>query len=306
LRQTATPTLRPLFMTQILRKLFHFPLVKIIIGYALCFGFIAMMQRLVLKPLLNAAIENADAADSLRYFISIFLLLGIYYCFTRFYERRDCAELRLENWKMEILGGVILGFGCISLSILILFLLGSYHIIDISFDHYSIKLFTVLMLAAMLEDLITRAMALRIAEQWLGSYFALGIISLEELLHLFNPNVTVDFYSIFLFLLWGFSLGTLFIYSKRMWLPFAFHVGWNFAQPFYGSNLTGVEDMGKIIQSRFDGPEWITGGAMGIENSVFTSCILLAVGITFLYMSIKKRKIVKGMSLHNRVSVFGT
>ncbi len=198
------------------------------------------------------------------------------------------------NLKKEVLRGFTLSFGCISLSILILFMLCYYNFIDISLNHYNSKFFMLLLLAALMEDLLNRALVLRIAEQWLGSYAALVLISSVELVHLFNPNVSTTFFSVFLFLLWGFTMGMLFIYSKRVWLPFAFHVGWNFAQPFFGSNLTGTEDMGKIINARLDGPELITGGAVGIEGSIFTTCILLAVGITFLYLSIKEGKIVKG------------
>lgn len=280
-------------MLRLSMKFFQFPLVKIIMGYALCFGFVALVQRFLLKPFLYFVIENVVVADSFRYFLSLFILLGAYYCFTRFYEGRKCYELQLVNWKREIFGGFILGFSCIAFSILILSLLGNYHFIDISLDGYNVKLFMLLLLAALLEDLLTRALALRIAEQWLGSYMALAILVSEELLHLFNDNVSTTFFSVTLFLLWGFSMGILFIYSKRVWLPFAFHVGWNFAQPFFGSNLTGLEDMGKIINATFEGPDFITGGAVGIEDSIFTTCILLAVGITFLYLSIKEGKIVK-------------
>ena len=70
-------------------------------------------------------------------------------------------------------------------------------------------------------------------------------------------------------------MAMLFIYTKRIWLPFFFHLGWNFAQPFYGSNLTGSNDMGSIIQSKFTGPELLTGGATGIEGSIFTASFLI-------------------------------
>jgi membrane protease YdiL (CAAX protease family) len=281
-------------MRQLTVKFLQFPLTKIVVGYALCFAFFAVVQRFAIKPLFSFLFENGLYADSFRYFLSMILLLASYYCFTRFYEGRTCYELQLANWKKEILGGFTIGFGCIAISIFVLSILGYYHFIDISLEHYNLRLFTMLLLAALIEDLLNRALMLRIAEQWLGSYAALALISSIELLHLFNPNVEISLSSVFLFLLWGFSMGMLFIYSKRVWLPFAFHVGWNFAQPFFGSNLTGTEDMGRIINSRIDGPELLTGGTVGIEDSIFTTCILLMVGLTFLYLSIKEGKIVKG------------
>lgn len=89
-------------------------------------------------------------------------------------------------------------------------------------------------------------------------------------------------------------MAMLFIYTKRIWLPFFFHLGWNFAQPFYGSNLTGLNDMGRIIQSKFNGPELLTGGAVGIEGSIFTVSFLLFIGIVLYYLAKREGKIIKG------------
>lgn len=87
-------------------------------------------------------------------------------------------------------------------------------------------------------------------------------------------------------------MAMMFVYTKRIWLPFFFHLGWNFSQPFYGSNLTGLNDMGSIIQSTFNGPELLTGGAVGIEDSIFTATFLLLIGITLYYRAKKEGKIV--------------
>ena len=86
----------------------------------------------------------------------------------------------------------------------------------------------------------------------------------------------------------------MFIYIKRIWLPFFFHLGWNFSQPFYGSNLTGLNDMGSIIPSKFNGPELIIGGAVGMEGSIFTASFLLLIGIIFYYQAKREGKIIKG------------
>jgi hypothetical protein len=128
-------------------------------------------------------------------------------------------------------------------------------------------------------------------ENWLGTDIAIGIGMFVEMQHIFNPNS--DLFSLIFYLIWGFTMTMLFVYTKRIWLPFFFHLGWNFAQPFYGSNLTGVNDMGNIIQSRFTGPELLTGGAVGIENSVFTASFLLLIGIALYYLAQKEGKIVK-------------
>jgi membrane protease YdiL (CAAX protease family) len=88
-------------------------------------------------------------------------------------------------------------------------------------------------------------------------------------------------------------MGMMFIYTKRIWLPYFFHLGWNFSQPFYGSTLSGTNEMGSIIQSKFNGPELLTGGAFGIENSIITGSFLLFIGIALYYLAKKEGKIVK-------------
>ena len=189
-------------------------------------------------------------------------------------------------------GGFIFGFLIISLSIFILYLLGHYQVFDITTTNYSARFFTVLIFAALVEDLFHRGLILREMENWLGSNIAIVIAMIVELQHIFNPNS--DLFSLFLYLIWGFTMAMMFIYTKRIWLPFFFHLGWNFAQPFYGSNLTGTTDMGSIIQSTFTGPELLTGGVFGIENSIFTTFFLLFIGLVFYYLAKKEGKMVKG------------
>jgi hypothetical protein len=71
-------------------------------------------------------------------------------------------------------------------------------------------------------------------------------------------------------------------------------LGWNFSQPFYGSTLSGTNDMGSIVQSKFNGPELLTGGAFGIENSIITQSLLLLIGIAFYLLAKKEGKIANG------------
>ncbi len=143
----------------------------------------------------------------------------------------------------------------------------------------------------MVEDLFHRGLIIRICENWLGTHLSLVIGMLVEMQHIYNPNSNL--FSLFYYLIWGFTMAMMFIYTKRIWLPYFFHIGWNFAQPFYGSNLTGVNDMGSIIQSKFNDPEILTGGAVGIEGSIFTASFLWLIGIILYYLAKREGKIVK-------------
>ena len=278
-------------MNQSLKKILDFPITKIILGITVCFSLFVVVQNFVSKPLFYSAIGNKNIADPLIHLVSIVVLLSSYYFFFRWYEKREIKELSTKYLPKEMLGGFVIGFTAISVSIFILYLLGYYHILKIVTEDYSLKLFMTLVVAALIEDLFTRGLVLRELENWLGTNSAILIIMLIETYHIFNPNTT--FFSFFVSLGWGFTMSMLFVYTKRVWLPFFFHIGWNFAQPFYGSNLTGLNDMGKIIHAKFEGPILFTGGGIGIEDSIITVLILFSIGVFLYHRSSKEGKIIK-------------
>ncbi len=278
-------------MNQLVKKILYFPITKIILGITICFSIFVGVQNFILKPIFYSLIHDKNSADPFIHLISFFTLLLSYYFFFRFYDKREIKELSAKYLVKEMFGGFTAGFLTISASIFILYLLGYYHFIDISSANYPLRLFTTLVVAALIEDLFHRGLILRELEKWLGTHIALVIIMLIETSHFFNPNANL--FSLFFDLCWGFTLSMLFIYTKRIWLPFFFHLGWNFAQPFYGSNLTGLNDMGTIITSKFDGPILFTGGAMGIEGSIVTVLFIVSIGMFLYYRANKEGKIIK-------------
>jgi uncharacterized protein len=278
-------------MNATIKRVLYFPITKIIIGIVVCFTLFVVIQNYVLKPFFYSIIQDKSIADPIIHCVSFIVLLASYYYLFRLYDNRKITELSTKHLIKEMFGGFFFGFFAISLSIFILYLLGYYQAISISTAHYSIKFFTVLMFAALVEDLFHRGLIVRICENWLGTNLSLVIGMLVELQHIYNPNSNL--FSLSLYLIWGFTMGMMFIYTKRIWLPFFFHLGWNFSQPFYGSNLSGLNDMGSIIQSKFNGPELLTGGVFGIENSILTLSFLLFIGITLYYLAKKEGKIIK-------------
>jgi uncharacterized protein len=276
-----------------IKRVLHFPITKIIIGIVVCFSLFVVIQNFVLKPFFYSIIQDKNIANPIIHCISFIVLLAAYYFLFRFYDKRKITELSIKYLPKEMFGGFFFGFFAISLVIFILYLLGHYQAISISTDHYPIKFFTVLMFAALVEDLFHRGLIVRVCENWLGTHLTLVIAMLVELQqHFYNPNFNLS--SHFLTLIWGFTMAMMFVYTKRIWLPFFFHLGWNFSQPFYGSNLSGLNDIGSIIQSKFNGPELLTGGAVGIEDSIITQSFLLFIGIALYYLAKKEGKIVKG------------
>jgi uncharacterized protein len=278
-------------MNQSIKKVLDFPITKIVIGIIVPFSLFVVIQNFVLKPIFYSTIQDKSITDPIIIFLSVIVLLVSYYYLFRFYDKRKITELSLKHLPKEMFGGFIFGFSSISLFIFILYLLGYYQAFSITTTHYTARLFTVLLFAGIVEDLFHRGLIVRVIENWLGTHVATVIAMLVELQHIFNTNS--DLFSFSVDLIWGFTMAMMFIYTKRIWLPYFFHIGWNFAQPFYGSNLTGTNNMGSIIQSKFTGPELFTGGAFGIENSIFTPLFLLIIGIVLYYLAKKEGKIVE-------------
>jgi uncharacterized protein len=278
-------------MNASVKRVLYFPVTKIIIGISVCFSLFVGIQNFVSKPFFYSIIQDKSIAAPIINCVSFIVLLVSYFYLFRLYDRRKITELSIKYLPKEMFGGFVLGFFTISLSIFLLYLLGYYQAISITTTHYSIKLFTVLIVAALIEDLFHRGLIVRVLENWLGTNIAIVVGMLIETQHIFNPNANL--FSLFTDLVWGFTMTMFFVYTKRIWLPFFFHLGWNFAQPFYGSNLTGLNDMGNIIQSKFNGPELLTGGAVGIEGSIFTPTFSLLIGITLYYFAKKEGKIIK-------------
>lgn len=283
-------------MHQSIKKIIYFPITKILLGISICFSLFVVVQNFILKPIFYSITQNKEIANPIIHCVSMIVLLLSYYFLFRIIDKREIKELSIKQLPREIFRGFSLGFCTISLSIGVLYLLGYYKVLSISLEHYTLALFTKLILAAFIEELFHRGLVLREVESWLGTHVAILIVMLIETWHFLNPNATL--FSLFYDLCWGFTMSMLFVYTKRIWLPFFFHLGWNFAQPFYGSNLTGLDDMGRIINSKFDGPILFTGGVVGIESSIITVVSLLSISIFLYFLAKKEGKIIQRKSVN--------
>jgi uncharacterized protein len=278
-------------LNQSFKNVLYFPITKIIIGIGFCFAILVGVQNFITKPIFYKIMPTKAIADTIRNYISVVVLSLSYLYLFRFYEKRKITELSAKQLPGEFIGGFILGFSTLSLVILILYFFGYYNVINISNYSYLLAPFSFLVIAAFFEEIFFRLIIYRILEEWLGTYWALLLICIVFTIpHLFNDHVSV--LAVLTILLFSFTTSIMYNYTKRVWLPFAFHLSWNFSQPFYGSNLSGVEDIGSIIKAKFEGPKLFIGSAFGIEDSIFSVIFLTILSITFLYFSIRKGKIL--------------
>jgi hypothetical protein len=63
-------------------------------------------------------------------------------------------------------------------------------------------------------------------------------------------------------------LAVAYLRTRTLWFPFGIHFGWNFALGFvFGLPVSGMSDFSVLVHGSIRGPQWLTGGAYGLENS---------------------------------------
>lgn len=250
-----------------------------------------LIKNLITKPLAFGLLADESLAKALVNYLSAIILLTGYFYLSRLIEKRKPTELSRKYLYRDLLSGIFGGFGAISLAILVLYLVGDYHVSGSSGYAFFVVPLSGIFIAVLLEELLFRGAIYRALEISLGTTWSLIIVSVVfTAAHLFNPNVSI--LSVVVLFVFSWTHCILFTLTKRVWLPFSFHLGWNLAQPFYGSNLSG-HDAGFVIKAKFEGPKLLTGTAFGIEDSVLSILILLLISIPITLYCYKNGKCVK-------------
>ena len=95
--------------------------------------------------------------------------------------------------------------------------------------------------------------------------------------HLANPNVVPGF-TFLNTALAGVWLAVAYLRTRSLWLPFGLHWSWNWAQAsLLGLPVSGINRIAPApLLHAFDaGPDWLTGGAYGIEGGAACTVALL-------------------------------
>jgi uncharacterized protein len=106
--------------------------------------------------------------------------------------------------------------------------------------------------------------------------------------HLANPNVPRDYRLAFMFAntaLAGLWLAVAFWRTRTLWLPLGVHWAWNWALgSVVGLPVSGITTLNRapLVRATDAGPEWLTGGAYGIEGGAACT-VALVVSTVFVW-----------------------
>jgi membrane protease YdiL (CAAX protease family) len=210
-----------------------------------------------------------------------------YSLYVRKVERRPVAELALQGAWRELGSGFGIGALLVVLCTVIMFASGVYAYTGMAQPGVLLKPLPEQVMVAFFEEILFRAIVFRLLEKSWGTSIAMVVSTLLFILaHL--PNEGFSVLSAVITGVASAALAGAWLVTRRLWLPIGMHFAWNYLfDAFLSVPVSGHPARG-WVQIQASGPEWLSGGAYGIEGSVVT---LLAWGAaTIVLLTVARRR----------------
>jgi membrane protease YdiL (CAAX protease family) len=208
-----------------------------------------------------------------------------YKAFKRWVERTPDTDFAGPGAVAEFALGVIMGFALLCTAAAIVAMSGGFAILGVrGLGDFWIML-SVAISSGPFEETLFRAIGLRLLERAFGTSWALALTSaFFGFAHLFNPGSTVfDAFAIAIEA--GILLGAAYLLTRRLWLAIGVHSAWNFTEGWvFGSPVSGGPMPHSLFVTRWTGPDWLTGGAFGLEASAPAVAVTTLAGLALLWI----------------------
>ena len=263
------------------------PFIRISIGFIAVVLPVVAVQWLVRQlPLPRpAAVASASLLAATVAYLT-------YRAYVRLVEKRELFEFAREGALIELAAGLVLGSALFASAIGILVLLGSYRVTGAgTLSDLTVPLAAAIA-AGVIEEIVFRGLIFRITERSLGTFWALAISAvLFGLIHLVGPRTTV-YAAIAIIFEAGILLAAAFILTRRLWLCIGTHIAWNFTQGgIFGVSVSGTPSRG-LLRGTLSGPDFLTGGAFGVEASIVAIVLCVSVAAVLLILARRKHRFV--------------
>ncbi|VTS16450.1 CAAX amino terminal protease family protein [Streptococcus porcinus] len=252
-----------------------------------------------LAMLLNSGLRaNIDAFknSSLGGLVNFpFISLSLF-AWVKWYEKRPIRSLGFFKGQvfLELAKGWFIGTFLFSITLGLSYLLGGVelHSVDFSFKTLEFLVFSIpfWLLQSGTEELLTRGWLLPILAR--RTHLAIAIIvssSLFGIMHLSNDNI--NFYSVLSIIVVGVFLALYMLKTDNIWGVAGIHGAWNFTQGnIFGISVSGTEAGPSLMRfgQKAGTPDWISGGAFGIEGSLIASLVILVATVYMAWQLVKK------------------
>jgi membrane protease YdiL (CAAX protease family) len=280
----------------LMNKVLQYPLVRIILAVLFVGIGVTVGQTLLNLLRTSLTITNTGIAHLLAFGLITPAAYFGYRIYVHAIEKREPGELGSVNAFQEVGLGSMLGFGLFGFVMALLWLFGFYRVKGYDFVFLSvIGGFAGAFVSAFAQELIFRAAVYRLTEEWLGTGWALGISAiLFGSIHLTSSGATL-FNALAVALQAGVLLAAAYALTRRLWLALGIHMAWDFANDgIFGVGIagqTGASIKG-VLQASLNGPDLLTGGALGVEASVMTLAVTIMAGLFILLKAKQKGLLV--------------
>ena len=199
--------------------------------------------------------------------LSAALCIAAYMLYVSKVEKREVVELsRVGAWR-ELGIGAVIGALVIFIVIGTMMAIGVFHIVGTNPWTVLLSPISELVLVAFFEEILFRGIIFRIVEKTLGTSLSLLISAiLFALAHL--PNAGITFLGVTITALAGLMFCAAYMVTRRLWFVVGIHFAWNFMSDAVFSLPTSGHPAKGVLQGQLSGPEWLSGGAYGIEASI--------------------------------------
>lgn len=241
--------------------------------------------------LLSAVAMGGDAGTTVylavNAAISITIALGLGWFCARYLEKlpfRSLGAAFSKGWVGHLILGVLVGALTVSIAALTAYIAGGISFRSNTANSWneiarsmSVSL-VVFALAAAFEEALFRGYMLQTFARSGLAWFAIILTSLFfAAVHLGNPNA--NWISSVNTGIAGIWFGFAYLRTRDLWFVTGLHLMWNWTQgAVFGIEVSGLTDLIKspLLKEIDLGPEWLTGGAYGLEGGIVTTVALIA------------------------------
>ena len=264
-----------------------------IVGIGVIVSLVAFIEWLRSSILDKTNLSN-DVKALIVSIAEAFITTTAYIFLFRAFDKRRIHELSAATFINNAVIGFLTGILLQSLFILIIYLAGTFLVVNVNPISVLISPFAFALTAGFVAEIIMIGIVFRLLEQQTGTLVALLVfITLFAILHINAKGATVISVGA-IAMQAGFLLPAAYVFSRSLWLPVFLHFGWDFAEPgiFGGINPSSSLTQG-LFTSKIAGNSLLTGAETGPQDSLTSLLLCLITGIIFLFLAKRKNNLIK-------------
>ena len=264
-----------------------------IVGIGVIVSLVAFIEWLRSSILDKTNLSN-DVKALIVSIAEAFITTTAYIFLFRAYDKRRIHELSAATFINNAVIGFLTGILLQSLFILIIYLAGTFLVVNVNPISVLISPLGFALTAGFVAEIIMIGIVFRLLEQQTGTVVALLVfIILFAILHINAKGATVISVGATAMQA-GFLLPAAYVFSRSLWLPVFLHFGWDFAEPgiFGGINPSSSLTQG-LFTSKIAGNSLLTGAETGPQDSLTSLLLCLITGIIFLFLAKRKNNLIK-------------